>query len=302
MARGTQHRKRRPPANAVAGPVTSAPAKRKPAQWEEELFFQRLRNHAKWVFAFLAVVFALSFVVFGVGSGSSGISDLLQNSLNFGGGDGTSIGKLQRKTRDHPKDAKAFRSLSTQLTQKQRLDEAIVALERYTALRPKDSTGVEELAGLYHRRAGDLSYEAQVAQAIGQAIATPSTSFQPASKTALGQAFQDPNGLQDPIATAVSSDTNEGASALYSKITNLQRKEVTADKRLVALDPTNATRQLQLGEAAEAAGDSPSALGAYRAFLKLAPTDPNAAAIRKKVTSLAHPASTSGITATTPAG
>lgn len=289
MARGTQHRKRRPPANAVAGPVTSAPAKRKPAQWEEELFFQRLRNHAKWVFLFLAVVFALSFVVFGVGSGSSGISDILQNSLHFGGGGGKSIGALQRKTREHPKNAQAFRDLATELEQKQRLDEAIAALSAYGALRPKETSAVEEIAGLYHRRASDLSYEAQVLQAQSQAVATPSTSFQPSTKTALGQAYQDPNALQDPIATAVTSSANDASSKLYSQISDLQRKEVAADKRLAALEPQSAQRQLALGTAAESAGDSPAALTAYTAFLKLAPTDPNAADIRKRVASLQHP-------------
>src|SRR5207253_3560043 len=50
---------------------------------EQTLFFQRIRRQAKWVFVFLALVFAASFVVFGVGSGSTGIGDLLRG--NFGG-------------------------------------------------------------------------------------------------------------------------------------------------------------------------------------------------------------------------
>lgn len=290
MAKGTQHRKRRPAANAVAGPVTSAPTKRKPAQWEEELFFQRLRNHAKWVFAFLAVVFALSFVVFGVGSGSSGISDLLQNSLHFGGG-GTSIGSLQKKTKTHPKDARAFRDLATRLEQKQRLDEALAALASYSVLRPKDTSAVEEVAGLYHRRASDLSYEAQVRQAQSQAVATPATSFQPSSKTALGRAYQDPNGLQDPIASAVTSSASAVSGKLYSQISDFQRKEVAADQRLATLEPQSAQRQLALGTAAESSGNSATALVAYMAFLKLAPTDPNAGDVRKRVTALQHPSS-----------
>jgi len=35
------------------------------------MFFPRLRRQAKWVFVFLAAVFCLGFVFFGVGSGST---------------------------------------------------------------------------------------------------------------------------------------------------------------------------------------------------------------------------------------
>jgi hypothetical protein len=51
------------------------------------MFFPKLRAQAKWMFVFLALVFGLGFVVFGVGSGvgGTGIGDLLQ-----GGGGGSS--------------------------------------------------------------------------------------------------------------------------------------------------------------------------------------------------------------------
>ena len=53
------------------------------------MFFPRLRRQAKWVFVFLALVFAIGFVAFGVGSGSTGISDILRGNF-FGGGTSTS--------------------------------------------------------------------------------------------------------------------------------------------------------------------------------------------------------------------
>ena len=44
---------------------------------EDTLFFTRLRRHAKWMFVFLALIFGLGFVVFGVGSDQgTGIGDL----------------------------------------------------------------------------------------------------------------------------------------------------------------------------------------------------------------------------------
>ena len=87
MARGTQHRKRRPQANArVAQPAHSAPAaKPKRVQhqkWEDQLFFARLRNHGKFLWYLLAAALIAAFVLLGVGSGSTGISQIMQNIFN----------------------------------------------------------------------------------------------------------------------------------------------------------------------------------------------------------------------------
>ena len=153
MARGTQHRKRRPTANARDKALAAQkPRKQKPPQWQEELFFARLRVHAKWAFVFLALVFAFGFVFFGVGSGSTGISDALQNAFSFGSKGGTSISKLQDKVVKHPKDASAWRDLATALEQKQKTQDAVNALERYSALRPHDQSALAELELILTRR------------------------------------------------------------------------------------------------------------------------------------------------------
>jgi CDP-diacylglycerol--glycerol-3-phosphate 3-phosphatidyltransferase len=69
VARGTQHRKRRTGANARTAAVAARPRRDKPPQWQEQLFFQRLRLHAKWAYVVLAVAFAATFALLGVGSG-----------------------------------------------------------------------------------------------------------------------------------------------------------------------------------------------------------------------------------------
>ena len=51
---------------------------------EQQMFFPRLRRQAKWIFAGIAVVFAISFSALGVGSGSTGIGDLFSNGKIFG--------------------------------------------------------------------------------------------------------------------------------------------------------------------------------------------------------------------------
>jgi len=238
------------------------------------------------MFVFLALVFGLGFVLFGVGSGSTGIGDALRNNLDFlfGNSTGTNIGSLEKKTREHPKDAKAFRDLSTALQAKSRDDEAIAALERYTALRPKDQDGLQELASLYQRLADDLTTQAQEAQL--QAAVVSTTLFTPAGTTPLGRAFADPTALGDPIESAVNAVVSQKTNEIYKKLSTVEGKAVSAYKRLVAKDPQNAQLQIQLGLAAEQSGDAATAIAAYQKFLKLAPEDPTAPQVRARVKQL----------------
>jgi tetratricopeptide (TPR) repeat protein len=286
VARGTQHIRKRPRADAQL--VAKKRGRRKANTQESQLFFERLRGGAKWVFVFLALVFGLGFVLFGVGSGSSGIGDILQNQFNFGGGS-TSIGDLQKKTREHPKDAAAWRDLGSRLATDSRTDEAITAWERYTALRPKDDTGLRQLAGLLTTRAQDLQYEAQLASYQAQAVA--GTPFQPAATTPFGKAFADPNSLQDPVSQAVANLANQKASEAYSKLSSVQTKAVATYRQLIKLDPTDPTLQIQLADASLNSGDQKTAIAAYKKFLKLAPEDPLVPAVKKQLKQLTTPAS-----------
>lgn len=235
------------------------------------------------MFVFLALVFGLGFVLFGVGSGSSGIGDILQNQFNVGGGS-TSVGDLQKKAREHPKDPAAWKNLATRLTTDQRTDEAISAWERYTALRPKDQSGQQQLASLLARRAQELRYDAQLASFEAQSAT--GSSFQPPASTPLGKVYSDPNGLQDPISQAVANDANQKVSDAYTKLSGVQAKALAAYKKLAALDPSDPTLQVQLADAAQNSGDTATAIAAYKKFLKLAPTDPLAPAVRKQLKQL----------------
>jgi tetratricopeptide (TPR) repeat protein len=189
VARGTQHRKRRPAQDARAAAV-AAPARKhkdKPPEWQEQLFFQRLRTHAKGAYVALAIAFVLGFVLLGVGSGSTGVSDVLQNMFNFGSSSGTSISSLQKKTTNNPNDANAWRDLATAFEQKSRTQEAITALQRYSALRPKDQSALEELAGQYSSLANNYATDYSNAQAAASTQAPPGATFAPPSTTPLGR-------------------------------------------------------------------------------------------------------------------
>jgi cytochrome c-type biogenesis protein CcmH/NrfG len=291
MARGKQHLKKRPAAAPArtARPSPRADVRRQRKIDEEGMFFPKLRNHAKWVFVLLALLFAGGFVLFGVGSGSNGIGDVLQQWLNIGqASSGPSISKLEKQTAKEPRNTKAWRELATAYETDQRTDGAVRALERLTALRPKDSDTLQELAGQYQRQLQNLAGDAQNAQ-----LATPvadRSSFQPPSTTAFGRAYADPGALQDPLATALSSQVSSTISGLQVKAQTIQQKLLATDKRVVAIDPNDPTSQFQLAQVADGTGDTKTAAAAYKHFLKLSPEDPLAAQVRQRLKQLSPPA------------
>jgi cytochrome c-type biogenesis protein CcmH/NrfG len=289
VARGTQHRKRRPRPNARAAAAVAAPAKthrkQKPPQWQDDLFFQRLRNHAKWIYVALAIAFAGTFVLLGVGSGSTGISSALQNLFSSTSSGGASISGLQKKTEQHPSNAADWRALATALETKHRTADAIAALERYSSLKPKDASALTELAGQYTQQATALRTQVQTAQQASQA-ADPGAAFTPPATTPLGKVFASPSGLQSPITNVVSQTVGSQATAVYQQFQQVISQRESAYKRVAALTPKDPTAQISLGQAALDAQDTVTAIAAFKTFLKLAPQDPEAAYARSALKQL----------------
>ncbi len=237
------------------------------------------------MFVALAIVFSISFVAFGVGSGSTGISDVLNNGLSIFGIGGsssgsTSVSKAARSAAKHPKSATAFRNLATALETKNRNDEAIVALERYTQLNPKDTAALSELAGLYLKQAQTAQTVAQAAQAA----ATPVTGgglFGPDSTSKLGQAF-----ATNPIVQAVGTKAQTVVSAQYQIAQTAGANAIKTYKRLAKATPGDSSVQLELAQAAEGVGNTAVAIAAYKQFLKLSPKDPSAGAVKARIKQL----------------
>jgi tetratricopeptide (TPR) repeat protein len=264
-------------------PKVAAPRRRQkqPKSWEEQLFFSRLRNHAKWMFVFLALVFGVGFVAFGVGTGSNGLSDVLKDNFLFSSGSaGGDVGKARDQVKKHPNDAAAYLALSRALQAADKRDEAIAPMERYTRLRPKDSDALRELASLYLTKGQRFQDEAQVAQAEAQA-SSPGTIFAPPPSTKLGQALS-----EDPIASAVSSLTTAQLTTAYTSMQAAYAKGVATYKRLAAANPKDSSAQFELAQTAEQASDIPTAIAAYQRFLVLAPQDPTAPAVRDRIKQL----------------
>ena len=282
MARGTQHRKRRPAADARAGRAAAVtPPKSTTPQWQEELFFSRLRNHAKWVFVLLAAVFALGFVVFGVGSGSTGISDALQGAFHFGGGGGSSISKAQKAALAHPRDPSKWQDLATAYEQKQQYQGAVDALNHLVSLQPKNQGALQQLAGDQSQLANQIYSDLITQQSVASAL-VPGATFAPSSATLLGKALA--NG--DPLQAALQQNASTQLQTQQEKLITAERATEGTYQKLADLTPTDANAQLLLGQSAQTAGDNATAIKAYKTFLKLAPTDPEASQVKSQLKSL----------------
>jgi cytochrome c-type biogenesis protein CcmH/NrfG len=275
VARGSQHRKRRTGPNArkpATAPSVAAARKQRPPEWQEQLFFQRLRVHAKWAFVLLAMVFGLGFVFLGIGSGSNGITDALQNAFNFGkASGGASISSLEHTTQKSPLDAKAWRDLATAYETKQRTNDAIIALAQYTGLRPKDVDALGELASAYNQQANQYAQDYQSSLQASAVLMPPLAAFPPAATSPLGKALNDPKVLQDPISATIREQQQTAQQTALSNYQTSLKNAEDAFQKLAKLTPEDPNAQYQLGQSADAAGDSKVALAAYQAVVKLVP-------------------------------
>jgi hypothetical protein len=275
MARGAAQaqRKRRPPEEPKR-------KKRAAPTWEEQLFFSRLRRHAKVMYVLLAVVFAAGFVVLGVGSGSTGIGDLLQGKLFGGGGSSTSsqIGSKQKAIARSPKDVSLYLDLAGLYQADQKESQALTTLRKAEKIAPKNVDILNRLALIYSSRAGRARSVAEDAQILYLSNTTAPPGLD--TNSPLGQAL-----ASDPYSNALRSKASEAYSKMvtaYSAAEKAYRRVVTTTKGT----SEEAGAQLQLASAAQTAGDIPTAVTAYERFLKIAPNDPNAAAVRQTLTQL----------------
>jgi tetratricopeptide (TPR) repeat protein len=233
------------------------------------------------MFVFLALAFGIGFVVFNIGGSGSGggIGDLLRDSGGPTSG-GVSLSDARKEVEEHPKNAEALRTLSTALQENAETDEAIVVLNRYLALKPKDEDALRELAGLHLGRATKLSQDAQEAQIRASYLTFGSTFSSPLD---LG------NGATlgpDPIDEAVSTQANQAVSEAYSKSQEAFQKAEQTYERLVVVAPNDPNVQLELAQAAQQSGNLPKAIAAYQRFVKLAPDDPSTPIVKQQIAQL----------------
>jgi len=243
------------------------------------MFFPRLRRHAKWVFVFLALVFALGFVGFGVGAGGVGFGDILKG----GGSSGVpSVSAAQKRIDENPNDAQAYRDLATAYEAKNDTTNAVSALETLTRLKPRNIVALRELAGLYLRQASDAQQRVQAAQLRASYLAP--------GATVLGSLTLNKKPLSvDPINSAVNSIVSTGTNQAVSEEQTAAQSAVSTYKKIATVTSNKgekAQAEITLAEIAQQVGDTPSAIAGYKAFLRLTPNDPNAPTVRQALKQL----------------
>jgi tetratricopeptide (TPR) repeat protein len=267
MARGQAQRRRRAQSHA-----------RKSARSAEDLmFFPKLRRRAKWVFLLLAIAFAIGFVAFGVGTGVGGtsIGDVLRDLIGRRSTAG-SIDDARKKALSHPKDAEAQFAYANALQARGRTREAIAALTAYTALKPKDTDALRQLANLWGSIASKARQDQQVASAqaaeasAASSIAVPDSDF-----------LRDVE--QNKIAQTLAQQANARAAAAQASAQSAAASQQTIYEQLTLLIPDDPSVFLSLGIAAQEANDAKSAIAAYQKFLALAPNDPSAAQVKQQI-------------------
>ncbi|MDQ3865259.1 MAG: hypothetical protein M3304_00305 [Actinomycetota bacterium] len=244
------------------------------------MFFPRLRRRAKWVFAFLALAFAIGFVGFGVGAGGSGIGDYVSDLFHRQpGSDTPSLDDARERVRENPGDADAQRDLANALQAEQRTDEALAAWEAYTRLRPRDVEGLESLAVLYGTKAREADERMAAIQTQASSAFFANEIHDPSSK--LGEKLG-----SDRITDFVRQELEQAFTQARTASVDLHGKEADVWERLTKLQPDDPTPWADLGRSAIAAQDYPRALRAYRRYLQLAPDAVDAPQVRQVVRQL----------------
>jgi cytochrome c-type biogenesis protein CcmH/NrfG len=246
---------------------------------EKAMFFPKLRRQAKWVFVFLALVFALGFVVFGVGSGGGiGLGDL----FNSGGSSKqtASESKAREEIKKNPQNAQAYEDLANALQTKGDLRGSAKALTTFTELRPRNAEALASLAGLHTALATRLQSDITAAQ-----IASQENSFATTVNTGL-QSKNQPVVGTNAIFQSLADLNNAKLSRLYQQQQDDLTKAESINTKIVKLNPKDANAQLNLGQAAQSAGDVQGAIAAYKKFIKLAPDDPTVALVKQQIKAL----------------
>jgi regulator of sirC expression with transglutaminase-like and TPR domain len=232
------------------------------------------------MFVFLALVFGLGFVIFGIGSDQgTGIGDILRDGGGATDG-GVSLSEAREQVKENPKNPEAQRNLATALQQEGETVEAMAALNTYIALEPKDANALRELAGLHLARGTAAATEAQQAQ-VRASYFTFGDTFGTGLELGEGQTLG-----SDPIDEAVQSRWNQVITEAYTRAQQSFQAAVTTYEKLVTVAPNDPNVQLELAQAAQQSGNYDRAIKAYETFLKLAPDDPSAQIVKQQITQL----------------
>jgi tetratricopeptide (TPR) repeat protein len=249
------------------------------------MFFPRLRRQAKWMFVFLAVVFGLGYVIFNVGGSipGTGLGDVFQGLATQNSG--PSVGDSQDKIKDRPNDPSGYRELSTALQREGRNAEAIQPLARYVQMKPTDREALRQLGSLHMSQANTYQQQGSMAQAQLTEL-TGGDVFAPRAQSPFGQAFANPQ-----ITSLEANKYNQQLNQAYLGYQQAYKDATRVFEKLVAVTPDELEADeplifLQLGQAAQSAGETKTAIKAYERYLVIAPDSASAKAVKAQLTQL----------------
>ncbi|HEX5174656.1 MAG TPA: tetratricopeptide repeat protein [Gaiellaceae bacterium] len=251
----------------------------------QQLFFVKLRRGQKWLYALLALVFAITFAGVGVGSGSGGGLSQLYTGL-FGGGGGTSVSKAQDEIKKHP--AQGYRDLANAYETNGDNRQAISALNHYLGLRKNNADAWSELGALELSEGNKYVNLYSTAQQAAQ-NADPSTPFQPGGSlaTQIGT---------NPAYSSASQAASAQTSAYYQQATGAFSLALKDYQQAAKIHPNDPTALEEVAQAAESGGNLPVALKALQTFVKKFPHSPVLPQIKQQLKQLrkSQPAVSSG--------
>ncbi len=274
----------------MARGAASAPRKQRPKpdpkrsksapSWEDQLFFSRLRHHAKVVYVLLALVFVFSFVLLGVGSGSNGISDALQSVFgrNTGSSVGSQIDDKQQAVAKSPQDVNLYLDLAGLYQSDNQEANALATLRKARQVAPQNLDVIDRIGSIYGAQAGRAGDNYRAVFAVYSQNVTNAPGLDTSSP--LGQAL-----TSDPYTQGLQTQLNDA----YTKVTTAYQKVAGVYQQAARVakgtsDEPNAL--LQWASAAQSANDVTTAITAYRQFLRVAPDNANAPAVRQTLAQL----------------
>lgn len=251
------------------------------------LLNERLRKQGKWIFAALAIIFALMFVVAGVGTGGPSMLDLLDDERAAEvevAPEGSELQKAVIATEERPDDPQAWIELAQARVNADEPAEAVEAAEKAAELAPDDAQIQQEVADVYLAQAAAVGSEAQK---VYDDVGTSGATTRPVVPTVviIGQ-----TSGSDAFRTAIETVDNQRFQAAIDEVSPLQQQAQEAyDAAVAALrtatvaTPEDPALWFRLGQVAAAAGDNEAALEAYRTFVELVPNDPLVTQVNEEI-------------------
>ncbi len=249
------------------------------------MLFERIRRTQKPIFVFLAVTFAMGFVLLGVGQGAGSINAL--DFLTGGNSSSDPTSSLKDQVTKNPNDAAAWQQLAQAYQGQGKNDEAISAYESYLNIKKTDPLALAAAASLLETRSYYASQNASAYQAAAQFTGT-------------GADSNFLNGIKatdlatNPVAEASASDFQTAATNYSSQSSTDVQVALGYRKTLAAKQPDNALNQLALGYDAANARQYAESVTALKKYLALAPDATQAAQVKALLKQL-EPLASAGV-------